>query len=163
MDVDLERGRFGDREDVDALRGDLDLAGRELGVDGALRTRSDRSLDADAVLVAKLLSSLVSFFRHAGIEYDLNQTCGVAQIDERDAAVIAACVNPSAKRDRLSVVLAAEVAAAMGSHHDRNSSSNASSAIDRCSWLERSLTVAWRDASSASPRMTAQRAPDRSA
>ena len=112
--ADRERRRLGAREDVQPGRLDLDLAGRQLGVD-VVAARDDAAGDADAELGAQLAGERVRLGVDVGAEDDLGDAAAIAQIDEDAAAVIAARGDP-AHEDDLAVadVGGAQVAATVG-------------------------------------------------
>ena len=95
------------------MREDLDLAAREVRIHGAFGARPHETRHADDEFVAQL-------FRHGegrgaiGIADDLHQTFAIAQIDENDAAVIAAPMHPAADGDRLGQELAVDAPAVVG-------------------------------------------------
>ncbi len=68
------------REHLDLGREQLDLAGRELGVDSALGARAHAAVDADYPLRAHRLRRLER--RAVGIGHDLRDAVVVAQVDE---------------------------------------------------------------------------------
>ena len=104
---------------------DLDLAGGDVRVRGAdhlvlllgelLAARLHDAADADHPLAAQRFGDLVRLGRGVGVEHDLRDAVAVAQIDERDRAVVAAIGHPAEQHDLLADVGGAERAAAMGS------------------------------------------------
>ena len=110
----MERRRLRFRKHGELRREHLDLAGREIRVDGALGTRAHDALDGEHEFPAQPLG----LREHLGpirIEHDLQQALAIAQIDENHAAVIAAPVYPTRDRhcpaDRGAVHLAAVMTA----------------------------------------------------
>ena len=111
-----------------------------------------------------------------GMEHDLHDPLTVAQVDERDTAVVTAVGDPAAERHLGARVLGSELPARMAPHRGREHralahaatspetrSATASSATVSCvpSVIRRSVTVP--AASSSSPRIAAYRAAERSA
>ena len=95
--VVMERRRLRLREHRELRREHLDLAAREVRVDGAFGARAHAALDGEHELRAQPLG----FREHLGaigIEHDLQQTLAIAQVDENHAAVIAAPVHPTGHR-----------------------------------------------------------------
>ena len=72
----------------------LDLAGGKLGVHGLGRARSDHALHLDHELVAQLVGRGMGLGAVVGIEHQLDDAAAVAQVDEDQAAVIAARAPP---------------------------------------------------------------------
>src|SRR5206468_11972999 len=100
--------RLGDVEDLDAAVADLDLAGGQVGVRGALGPMANGAGDAHHVLAADVDRSVDDALDDAGV---------VAQIDEREVlAVLAPAADPPAQRHRPADVVGAEVAAPIGAH-----------------------------------------------
>ena len=88
--VDRERRRLGDRQHLDGAVADLDLAGRQVRVHGALGTGSHRAGDAHDVLRAQVVRA---------VDHALHEPRVVADVDEREVlAVLAAPRDPSAHR-----------------------------------------------------------------
>jgi len=78
----------------------FDLAGIEVGIIGAFGTCTYQTRDAQTELVTHRLGGL----EHVGtirITDDLNQAFAITQIDEDDAAVVTATMDPAAQADRL--------------------------------------------------------------
>ena len=92
---------------------DLDLAAREVRIHRAFGARPHETRHADDEFVAQL-------FRNGedlgaiGIADDLHQTLAIAQVDENDAAVIAAPMHPAADGHRLGQALAIHATAVVG-------------------------------------------------
>ena len=93
--VEREGRRQGSGEVVETADGDLDLAGREGGVDVLGAAADDLAGDADDVLGAELVGGGVGFGSGVGMEDELDETGAVAEVDEDDAAVVAAGVDPA--------------------------------------------------------------------
>src|SRR5690606_10637879 len=70
---------------------------------------------AHAVLVAQALGHGKGS-RSVGVAHDLRQTFAVAQIDEDDAAVVAATMHPAKQSDSLPEVIAANLAGIARTH-----------------------------------------------
>ena len=92
--VELERQRLGAVQHLDAVGEKLDLAGLQLGIGGTGRSRSDRAAHGQHVLAAGTLGFLedIGAIR---VEDDLQQAVSVAQVNENDAAMVAAAVDPA--------------------------------------------------------------------
>ncbi len=88
---------LGLRQHLDLGGVDLDLAGRQLGVDGAGGPVADLAVDADHPLRADLLGRLEG--GAVGVGDDLGQAVVVAQVDEQHAAVVAHAVHPAGQTD----------------------------------------------------------------
>ena len=104
-----ERRHLRTIEHVQAIDADLDVAGRQPRVLGSGRPLANAAAHADDVFVAQLLG-----LGEAGllrVEDDLRDAVAIAQVDEDQAAVIAAAIDPSVEFDRLSLVLDAKTAA----------------------------------------------------
>ena len=117
MVLDLEGRRLGGVEDLDLVDQDLDLAGRELGVVHPLGALAHGARDLDRPLGADGLRSVEGLT--AGVlrvKGDLRHAVAVAQVDEDEAAVVAAVPDPAGERHGLADVLAAQLAAGMGVH-----------------------------------------------
>ena len=99
-------------------RDDLDLAGRQVGVDVALGPRADLADDLDAVLVAQVVGAALGEHLVAG--HDLDDTAGVAQVEERHPAVIAPPGHPARERDGLAGVVGTQGAGLVGAEHGRS-------------------------------------------
>src|SRR5207302_8854373 len=140
------RGPAG-REDVQ-LRGlDLDLAGRELGVLVPRQPALDGAADADDVLAAQL-PGLRRGLRCVGrVEDHLDQAPAVAEVDEDQAAVVAAAGDPAVEVDLVADVLGAELAAL-----DRAVAAHARASESSCQptsrWSPPSISFSW-----ATPRL----------
>src|SRR5690606_6935750 len=157
VDVDValdgERQRRGLRQHLDVGGGDLDLPGRQLGVLVALGPDPALPGDLDAELRAQVVRGVLL------TEHHLRGARGVPQVDERDAAVVAAAADPAGQRDLLPGVLPAERARLVGADHFESLSFNVVtmpvSGTAACPPSARSLTWATPSAMSRSPRITA--------
>src|SRR5690606_19518954 len=106
--VDREGRRLGRAQDLDRAVPDLDLAGGQVGVGGALGPDPDHPGDAHDPLVAHV---------HGAVDDALDDALAVAQVDEREVlAVLAAAGDPAAQRHRLSCVGRAQLAAPVRAH-----------------------------------------------
>ncbi len=93
--LDLERRRVGVGELVGGANADLELARRHLGVDRLGRAAHDRAGDGDHVLGAERVPERERFGRLVGVEDELHEPGAVTQVDEDDAAVVAAAMDPA--------------------------------------------------------------------
>ena len=92
-------------EHFEPIGPDLDLAGRQLGVDAFLPgRRATRPVDADHEFAAQRAGQSRLAGPHSGPNDDLGLAVAVAQIDEQGAAMIAVAVDPAAEGDRLADV-----------------------------------------------------------
>ena len=98
------------------MREHLDFAGSEAGIHRALGTPAHAAGDRDAEFVAQRLR-LGEGFRAIRIAHDLQEPLAVAQVDEDDASVVAAAVDPSHHGDGLVEVSAVDEAAVVGACH----------------------------------------------
>ena len=98
--VELERRRHRRVQHRQFMAQHFDLAARQAGVRRAFRTAAHDALHLHAELVAHAFGDL----EHLGairIADDLDEAFAVAQVDEDNAAVVAAAVYPAAQRDGL--------------------------------------------------------------
>jgi hypothetical protein len=96
---------------------DLDVAGGDLGVGVALGPESRRRPDRDTELGAQP----VRLGQHvSAAEHDLCHAGGVAQIDEDDAAVVAASSHPAGQRHRLTGVGRPQRTGGMTAQHENS-------------------------------------------
>jgi hypothetical protein len=94
----------------------LDVTGGQLGIAHVRGTGDDVALDEENGLRTHRLRARQDFGgRPARPKGDLDQAVAIAQIEEHDAAKVAAPVDPAAQLHLLSDVLLAKLAAAMGS------------------------------------------------
>ena len=91
--VDLERQRRGLVEDLDAVGDHLDVAGGQGRVLVPLRPAADVARDAQHELVAQAVGD--GFVA----DHDLDDARGVAEVEERHPAVVAAPGHPSREGD----------------------------------------------------------------
>ena len=76
------------------MREHLDLARHEVRIDRAFGARPHEPVDGDAELVAQRLGGGEGGGA-IGIADDLHEAFAVAQVDEDDAAVVAAAMDPA--------------------------------------------------------------------
>ncbi len=112
--LDRERQRVRLAEDLQLVRGHLDLSGGQLGVLVARRPAAHLAGDLHAELGPQRVGGTVLAFAP---EHDLDNAAGIAQVDEGDAAVIPAAGYPARQRDRLAVLLSAQRARLVRSDH----------------------------------------------
>ena len=118
--VDGERRRLRLVQHFERGRGNLDLTRGQRVVDRALGSVTHRPDDAHDVLVAHAVD--VGTDVVAGIDDHLQDAGHVAHVEEHDAAVVAAAVDPSADDDLPVDVGGPEIAGAIGAHHRWESS-----------------------------------------
>ena len=100
--VQLEGQRFGFGEDGQLFAEDFDFAAGEVGVFGAGGAQADAAFDGEAVFVAHLFGEGEGV-GGVWVDDDLHEAAAVAQVDEDDAAVVAATVYPTGNLDSLAV------------------------------------------------------------
>ncbi len=110
-----ERRRLGGVEDRERIAADIDLPGRQVRVLSALGAPVHCAAHRDDELRAQVMGERVRLLVYLRVKDHLYQTGAVAQVDEDQASVIAAAVDPAVKRDRLPNVLGAQLAALVGS------------------------------------------------
>ncbi len=115
--VDHEGRRFGRVQDVDGLGLDLDLAGRQVGILGAVRTPAHHAGDLHHPFIAQLGSFLGHLGVLSGVGDHLDDAEAVAEIDEGDPAVVAVAVHPARQGHGLTAMGGAELTAGMGFIH----------------------------------------------
>ena len=113
--VELERQRVGAVQDREFAGHDLDLAGGQVGVDGAHGPRAHRACDTHHEFVAELLG-VGEQRRSVRVAHDLHQALAIAQVDEDHAAVIAPPVHPTGYGDRLPDEAGGHLSAVMCAH-----------------------------------------------
>ena len=109
--VELEGERRRARHDLELVHLELDLAGRHLRVHGLGRAGDHLALRAEHELVADLLRDLRRGGRALGVHDELHDARPVAEIDEHEAAVVAAPRRPARHRQRLADVRGPRLAA----------------------------------------------------
>ena len=93
--LDLEGRRLGVRDQGRVANAQLELAGRQLGVDGLGIAPDDRPGDRQHVLGPQPVRELERVARVLRMEDELDEPGAVAQVDEHEAAVVAAAVDPA--------------------------------------------------------------------
>jgi hypothetical protein len=116
--VEGEGWSLGDVENLGAASTDLEGAGGELGILGALGTAGDLTLDGEDILGARLIRDEGRLRGLGGVEDDLNQAGAVAEVDEDEATMVAAAVDPTVEDDGLAKLGLVDLAAAKGSLHE---------------------------------------------
>ena len=101
------------------MRQHLDLAADpRLLLFGAFGPRRAPPRDLDAELVAQSLGD-VERLGAIRVADDLHETFAVAQVDEDDAAMVAAAMHPAGERHGLGKMAAVDTAAIIGSFHEQ--------------------------------------------
>lgn len=93
--VERERRRVGDVEDLEPVGRNLDLAGGQRGVDGAVRAHHDLAADGDHRLRLEVGGLRAEAGVVLRVELHLREALAVAQVDEDDAAVVADGIHPA--------------------------------------------------------------------
>jgi hypothetical protein len=169
-------------EHLERSRRHLDRTGEEVGVDRARRALADRAGDPEAVLGPHAVR--IGAVDAVGVDHDLDHACGVAQVEEQDAAVVPAAGHPPAELDGLADVVGPEVPGPVRAHHviapggrsvvagpgvvavaRRSQATSSARGTSDCSasGARRSLIPTTPRSASRAPSMTAYRAPERSA
>ena len=112
--VERERRHLGLVEHGQGVGDEFDLARGQRGVGLALQTRGDLAGDGDDILRAQAVGLPGHLRVFLGPEDDLGDALAVAQVDENDAAVVAARIDPTGQRGGLAHVGGAELGAGMG-------------------------------------------------
>ena len=94
---DLEGNDLRLAKDLHLLGDDLDLAGRQLGVDRVWKPPDDLSGEPDDGLDAPVLEGSIELA--LWVDHHLGEPVAVAQIDENDPAMVAHAVDPARKAD----------------------------------------------------------------
>ena len=119
--LDLERRRLGGVQDLHRLDVDLNLAGHHRLVDLVVRARAHDAPYEDRPLCAHGLGRAECLLlAHVGIELELREARTVAEVDEDQAAVVAAAPDPAGKGDLGADVPAAELATGVRVHAKRH-------------------------------------------
>ena len=113
--VDRDRRRVGCVEQLDGRGRHLDLAGRQVVVDGAVGPGAHLAVDPQHVLGADGVR--VEAAGRLRVDDDLDHPGGVAQVEEHDATVVAPRRDPAAHCNRLADLRGPQVAGPMRSHH----------------------------------------------
>ena len=132
--LDQERRRLRLRQDLHRGPHDLDLPRRELRVDRAIGTRLHPAFDTDHGLAPKVLGGRVRvaganlqidlwiIFHSLGckrVEYNLDDSLAIAQVEKDHPAMIALVCHPTAQDDILARVMRAELSACVCAHGRR--------------------------------------------
>ena len=119
--VELERQRRRAADDLELLDLELDLARRHVRVDGLRAPRDERSLGTEHELVPDLVRELGRLGRELRVDHELRDPAAVAQVDEDQAAVVAAACDPAGEDELLADELLRRLAGhvcAPGGHRD---------------------------------------------
>ena len=111
--VELERERFRACHDLERLDLDLDLPGREIRVDRVGSPADDLALRPKHELAANLVRDLRRVGGALGVDHELADPGVVPQIDEDEAAVVAAPRRPAGKRQLFADVRGGHFAAVL--------------------------------------------------
>ena len=98
--IELKRQWFGAVENLELLAQQFDLTRLQVGIRRAGRPRAHQPRDLEHELIAHALGQ----GKHrglVGVEHDLQQTLAIAQVDEDDAAMVAAAMRPAGHGDDL--------------------------------------------------------------
>src|SRR6202042_1324983 len=98
--IQLKRKRIAAVQNLELLAQQLNLAGIETGVHGAGRGGARSTLDLQHELIAPPLG-LSEYLSRIRVEYDLQYSGSVTQIDKNDPAMIAASLCPAGDRNGL--------------------------------------------------------------
>ena len=96
----LERQRLGAVEEFELAREQLHASGSQMGIDRPFRPRTHAPRHTHHEFTAQPLG-LAEHRLSRGIEYDLQQSFAIAQVDEDHPAMIAAPMHPAGNRDLL--------------------------------------------------------------
>ena len=100
--VELERQRRRAADDLERRDLELDLAGRHVQVDRLGAAGDELPLPApEDELVPDLVGELGRFRRELRVDHELRDSAPVAQVDEDQAAVVAAARDPAGRDQRL--------------------------------------------------------------
>src|SRR5207302_682697 len=131
--VELERERRRRGEDRQRVDLDLDLARGQIRIDELGRARDDLPLGLDHELVAQVVGLLRRLSSALRIHDELDDPGLIAEVDEDEAAVIAARVDPAGDRDTAADVVLAELARVRVAPGHATSSSSSVRAVRSCS------------------------------
>ena len=120
--VELERQRRRAADDLELVDLELDLAGRHVRVDRLGAARDERPLGAEHELVPDLVRELGRLGRQLGVDHELRDPGAVTEVDEDQAAVVAAARGPAGQGERLADELLAGLAAHVGTPTDHRDS-----------------------------------------
>jgi hypothetical protein len=96
--VELERQGRRAADDLELLDLELDLARRHARIDGLRAAGHERSLGAEHELIADLVRELRGLGRQLRVDHELRDPGAVAEVDEDEAAVVAAARRPAGER-----------------------------------------------------------------
>ena len=102
----------GFRQDFHRQDAHLDLAGRQVGVDGRAFAQDDFAIHLDHALGAQALNDLEA--RRFGVQHQLGQAIVVAQVNKQQAAVVALAVDPARQTNIRARIRRTEGAAGVG-------------------------------------------------
>ncbi len=108
---DLQRQDVGRRLQGEGVDAQLDLAGRQLGVDGLGRPVDDPAGDGDDALRPRRLDGGQE--RARDVDHALRDSVMVAQIEEQQVPMVTLAMDPARQADGLSDMAAAQRAAGM--------------------------------------------------
>ena len=109
--VDLERERLAARDDLEHVDLELDLAGRQIRIDRVGRAADELALGTKHELVADLVRDRGRLGRALGVDDELDDARVVAQVDEDEAAVVAAARRPAGQGQPFAHTVGARLAA----------------------------------------------------
>ncbi len=112
--LDGEGRGLGGVQELPLADHDFDLPGLEVGIGHAFWTRTHLALDGNDVFKAENAGALVGLGREVGREDDLGQSLAVPEIDENQAAVVAAELHPAHEADFAALVGHGQLGAGMG-------------------------------------------------
>ena len=113
--IDIEGWRLGLGEHGDDLARDLNAASGQLLVLGACASRCDGAFDGDHPLAARVGKGGVGFGGDGGVNDHLHDAVAVTKVDEDEAAVISAAMNPTGEPYASTDVTRAQCAADIAS------------------------------------------------
>jgi hypothetical protein len=121
--VERERRRLGLREHREAAGHDLDVAGRE--PIAALPSGRRRTVPSTSTTHSFRSACGAKAPRRVGFDHDLGHALAVAEVEEDEAAEVAAAVDPALQDDGLALVLGAQGAAGVRTSHGQSSQGRA--------------------------------------
>src|SRR3954454_6003602 len=169
---DGDRRRLGRRQALQRADVDLDLACRQVRVDFLLGALDDLALGGDDVLGAQVLGEAERVAGGLRVDDELHDAGAVAQVDEDQAAVVAAAVHPSGQAHLGAAAVGAQLPAprvAVDVRLRRLPHAGCRPFSARATAADADSTVCWSPDSMSlsdipsSPRMATYRAPRRSA